>query len=141
MEAWTPPSGPPKGPAPSRDIFAIMGEEAVFRMCRDFYVRLGASEIGHMFPADLEAASQKLACLLVGLFGGPPLFQSRYGPPALRARHLPFAIDQRARRVWLQCFEDTLEGADVTYGFPPAHLAAFRGFLSEFSAWMVNREG
>jgi hemoglobin len=141
MEFWTPPSGPPQGPPPSKEIFAHMGEEAIFRMCRDFYARLHVSEIGHMFPADHAAASEKLACFLVGLFGGPPLFHERYGAPRMRARHLPFAIDQAARRAWLRCMEETLEGAEETYGFPAQHLPTFRGFVREFSAWMVNREG
>jgi hemoglobin len=141
MEFWTPPSGPPQGPPPSKEIYASMGEEAIFAMCRDFYARLAASSIAHMFPTDHAAASEKLACFLVGLFGGPPLFHERYGAPRMRARHLPFPIDQAARREWLRCFEETLEGAEERYGFPAAQLPRFRGFLSEFAAWMVNREG
>jgi hemoglobin len=141
MEFWTPPSGPPQGAPPSKEIFAAMGEEAIFAMCRDFYARLAGSSIGHLFPEDHAAASEKLACFLVGLFGGPPLFHERYGAPRMRARHLPFAIDQAARREWLRCFEETLEGAEERFGFPAEHLPRFRGFLSEFSAWMVNREG
>lgn len=141
MEFWTPPSGPPQGPPPSKEIFAAMGQEAIFAMCRDFYVRLAASSVASMFPEDHAAASEKLACFLVGLFGGPPLFHERYGAPRMRARHLPFAIDQAARREWLRCFEETLEGAEERFHFPAEHLPRFRGFLSEFSAWMVNREG
>ena len=141
MEFWTPPSGPPQGSPPSKEIYALMGEEPIFAMCRDFYERLAASSIGHMFPADQGEASEKIACFLVGLFGGPPLFHQRYGSPQMRARHLPFVIDQAARREWLRCFEATLENAEDRFGFPSAHLPRFRGFLSEFSAWMVNREG
>jgi hemoglobin len=141
MEFWTPPSGPPQGPPPSKEIFSAMGQDAIFAMCRDFYARLAASSVAHMFPEDHAAASEKLACFLVGLFGGPPLFHERYGAPRMRARHLPFAIDQGARREWLRCFEETLDGAEERFGFPGEHLPRFRGFLSEFSAWMVNREG
>ncbi len=141
MEYWTPPSGPPQGLPPSKAIFAAMGQDAIFAMCRDFYARLASSNIAHLFPADHAAASEKLACFLVGLFGGPPLFHERYGAPRMRARHLPFTIDQAARREWLRCFDETLEGAELRFGFPAEHLPNFRGFLNEFSAWMVNRAG
>ena len=63
----------------------------------------------------------------------------KYGPPRLRARHLPFEIDERARQVWLGCFERVLEGADVKYQFPMQHMEGFKDFLKNFSAWMVNK--
>ena len=65
-----------------------MGEEAIFRMCRDFYARLESSPIRPMFSPDMAAASEKLAAFLVGVTGGPPLYNQRYGPPMMRARQL-----------------------------------------------------
>jgi hemoglobin len=56
----------------------------------------------------------------------------------MRARHLPFVIDEPARQIWLQCFDKTLEGADVKYQFPLQHMQSFKDFLKSFSAWMVN---
>lgn len=134
-----PPSGPPQGPGPSHEIYARMGEEAIFRMCEDFYGALGRSPIRPMFSEDLPAASKKLAAFLVGVCGGPPLYRQRYGEPMMRARHLPFAIDEQARRVWLDCFKGVLADAPARYGFPAEHLPGFVRFLEGFSAWMVNR--
>jgi len=57
----------------------------------------------------------------------------------MRARHLPFEIDERAREILLGCFEKTLEEADVKYQFPMEHMAGFKEFLRSFSAWMVNK--
>ena len=88
----------------------------------------------------LEAASRKSAAFFVQLLGGPPLFSQAFGPPRMRQRHLPFEIDARARGVWLSCFRKVLDGAEERYGFPPEHLETFRGFLRDFSAWMVNVE-
>lgn len=136
---YIPPGGPPQGPGPSKEIFGRMGEEAIFRMCRDFYDEIGRSPIRAMFSEDLPEASKKLAAFLVGVCGGPPLYHQRYGNPMMRARHLPFAIDEAARRVWLDCFLRTLEGAEASYGFPAEHLPGFRRWLEEFSGWMVNR--
>lgn len=92
-----------------------------------------------MFGEDMPSASKKLAAFLVGLLGGPPLYHELYGPPQMRARHLPFAIDEKARQVWLNCFKETLVDAPQKYAFPEAHLPGFITFLEEFSAWMVNR--
>ena len=124
---------------PSREIYGIMGEANIFRMMEDFYRELEQSSLRPLFPADMVVASQKSAAYFVGLLGGPPLYQQRFGNPMMRARHLPFEIDQRAREVWLACFERVLEGADVKYKFPPQHLQGFKDFLVSFSGWMVNK--
>jgi hemoglobin len=116
-----------------------MGEDNIYRMMSDFYQELGKSEVRHLFPQDLEAASRKSAAFFIGLLGGPPIYVEKYGSPRMRARHLPFEIDQRAREVWLGCFERILEGADIKYNFPPQHLQGFKDFLVGFSSWMVNK--
>lgn len=137
---YVPPGGPPQGPGPSREIYGIMGEKAIFRMCADFYEELGQSEIRSMFSDDMAVASERFAAFIVGLVGGPPLYVQRHGPPQMRARHLPFAIDAQARDVWLTCFHRILASAPEKYGFPEEHLSGFIDFLESFSAWMVNRQ-
>lgn len=137
---FVPPGGPPQGVGPSREIYAIMGRDNIYRMCADFYAELEQSDIRWMFSADMRAASKKIAAFLVGLLGGPPIYQELYGPPQMRARHLPFAIDEQARGTWLACFKKTLDGAETKYKFPAEHLPGFIRFLEEFSAWMVNRK-
>ncbi len=138
-KVYVPPGGPPNDIAPSREIFAVMGEEAIYRMCADFYAEIATSSIRGMFPADLPAASRKIAAFLVGLLGGPPRYREQYGEPMMRARHLKFPIDEAARQAWLGCFYRVLEDAPARYGFPEAHLPGFIRFLDGFSAWMVNR--
>lgn len=136
---YTPPGGPPQGPGPNSEIYRMMGEENIFRMMSDFYKEMEKSEIRRLFPSNMEEASKKSAAFFVTILGGPPLYLQKYGPPRMRARHLPFEIDERARQVWLGCFEKTLEGADVKYQFPQQHLKGFKDFLKSFSAWMVNK--
>ena len=135
---YTPPGGPPQGPGPNPEIYPIMGEANVFRMMSDFYKELERSEIRPLFPPNMEEASQKSAAFFVTLLGGPPLYLQKYGPPRMRARHLPFVIDEHARQIWLQCFDKILEGADVKYQFPLQHMQSFKDFLKSFSSWMVN---
>ena len=136
---YTPPGGPPQGPGPDSRIYKIMGEENVFKMMSDFYKELEKSEVRYLFPADMEEASKKSAAFFVTVLGGPALYFEKYGPPRMRARHLPFEIDERARQVLLGCFERTLEGADVKYQFPMEYMKSFKDFLKSFSQWMVNK--
>ncbi|MBL8092658.1 MAG: hypothetical protein JNL73_00725 [Anaerolineales bacterium] len=138
-DVYIPPVGPNSAPAPSREIYARMGEANIFRMLADFYEVLAGSSIRSMFPDDLAAASERSAAFFVGLLGGPPLYQQRFGAPMMRARHLPFPIDEAARQEWLRCWEPVLAKAGSDYNFPSEHLEGFRHFLSGFSAWMVNR--
>ena len=137
-EIYVPPGGPPRVEAPNRGIYAAMGEENIFKMLEDFYLELGKSPISDLFPQDLVGASQRSAAFFVGLLGGPPLYHQRYGPPMMRARHMPFVIDEAARQEWLLCFERILIDAPSKYQFPEAHLEGFRNFLHGFSTWMVN---
>ncbi len=138
-DIYIPQVGPNSAPAPSREIYAPMGEANIFRMLADFYAELERSSIRAMFPGDMQASSEKSAAFFVGLLGGPPLYQQRYGAPMMRARHLPFPIDEQARRIWLGCWEPVLTRAATDYNFPSEHLQGFRDFLIGFSAWMVNR--
>ena len=133
-----PVTGPAHSVFPSKKTYAIMGEENIFAMLADFYVELEASEIRGMFPKDMARASRKSAAFFIWLMGGPPMYQERYGPPMMRARHLPFVIDEAARQVWLTCFEQVLVEAPTTYNFPAEHLPQFREFLVSFSGRMVN---
>ncbi len=139
----TPLITPPPNGSVSTEIFPAMGEEAIFRMIRDFYGKLSESSIGHMFAADAEglaAEAEKSGAFFVFLLGGPPLYQQRYGPPRMRQRHLAIEIDEAARQEWLRCFGDVLEDATERYNFPAEHLEGFIEFLVKFSAWMVNAE-
>ena len=136
---YTPPGGPPQGPGPNSAIYRIMGEANIFLMMSDLYKELEKSEVRPLFPADMEEASKKSALFFVTILGGPPLYAQKYGSPRMRARHIPFEIDEHARQVWLACFNRVLEGADVKYQFPMEHMEGFKEFLKGFSAWMVNK--
>ncbi|HMP89827.1 MAG TPA: hypothetical protein PJ991_06485 [Kiritimatiellia bacterium] len=139
-DIYIPVGGPPQGIAPSREIYSVMGEENIFRMCADFYQEIGHSAIRFMFPDDLPKASRKIAAFLVGLLGGPPLYHERYGEPMMRARHMKFPIREEDRQEWLRCFKVVLANATEQYQFPAQHLPGFIAFLEGFSAWMVNRK-
>ena len=135
---YIPPGGPPRVAAPDPAIYEVMGEANIFAMLEDFYRELELSSLRAMFPPNMVKASQKSAAFFVGLLGGPPLYHERYGNPMMRARHMPFVIDEAARQEWLACFNRVLDHAPEKYNFPPEHLPGFRAFLEGFSGWMVN---
>lgn len=137
-QIYIPPGGPPRVAAPNPEIYASMGEANIFAMLADFYSELAQSPLRHMFPRDMVKASQKSAAFFVGLLGGPPLYHQRYGNPMMRARHMPFVIDEPARLEWMACFDRVLANATARYNFPAEHIAGFRAFLDGFSQWMVN---
>jgi hemoglobin len=137
---YVPPIDPAHIAPPSREIYGLMGEANIVRMMEDVYRELERSSVRTLFPEDMVAASRKSAAFFVGLLGGPPLYQQRYGNPMMRARHLAFTITPRAREEWLGCFERVLARAPERYGLPAEHLPGFKAFLRAFSLWMVNAE-
>jgi hemoglobin len=136
---YTPPGGPPPVDRPNPEIYSVMGSENLFKLIEDFYLELGKSSIREMFPEDLVAASKKQAMFFIGLCGGPPLYAEAFGHPRLRARHLPFRIDEAARQEWLRCFRVVLDRAE-DYQFPAEHVEGFWTFVDGFSSWMVNHK-
>lgn len=138
---WTPPEGPPQTDRIPAAVYETMGEEQITRFTHAFYRRLGQSSIAHMFPTsekNLMRAADKSAAMFTFLFGGPHLYQQRYGRPMMRARHLPFVIDEPARQEWLRCYRETLDEAPEQFGMPSEHVQSVWKFVVDFSAWMVN---
>ena len=137
-EIYVPQMRPGQVQPPSRAVYAVMGEKNIREMLKDVYLEFEKSEIKSMFPPDFVKASEKSADFFIGMLGGPPLYHQKHGNPMMRARHMPFVIDERARQVWLDCFETVLANATEKYSFPEEHLPGFHAFLSGFSMWMVN---
>jgi hemoglobin len=133
-EIYVPESGPPQGPPLSRELFQTLGEEKIRKIAYLFYENIKVSEIISMYPEDLNLSSEKLADFLIQVMGGPAYYIKKYGPPRMRARHFPFIIDEKARRVWLSCFKKALNESNLEESI----LKEIWEFLESFSAWMVN---
>jgi len=115
------------------------GEPAVRRLVDRFYDLMDelpeARVIRAMHPPFLDESRDKLHWFLVGYLGGPPLYVERYGHPRLRARHLPFAVDDAARDAWMLCMRRALEEvcADTML------REVLRGSLQQVADHMRNR--
>ena len=119
-------------------VYERIGEDGFARLVRAFYAHVPGDDIlGPMYPPDdLAGAEQRLRDFLVGRFGGPPRYIEQRGHPRLRMRHMPFAIDQRARDRWIQLMEQALDEAQL----PADVTALMRDFLAQVATFMINRQ-
>lgn len=135
-EIYVPPTGPPQGPPIPPETFQVLGETKIRQLVDVFYSYILNSEIREMFPeGDLKESAEKSADFMVQVLGGPPVYSRKYGPPRMRMRHIPFEIDEKARRAWLGCYKKALEEVEI----PEPQKTILWEFLKSFSAWMVNK--
>jgi len=121
-------------PEESSPFEMIGGEAAVRRLVDRFYDLMDsepeARGIRSMHPQSLDTSREKLRLFLTGWLGGPPVYVERFGPPMLRARHLPFPIAEPERDAWLMCMNVALEEQEM-----PQEL---RDFLRDRFAAMAD---
>ncbi|MBI1195486.1 MAG: globin [Gammaproteobacteria bacterium] len=102
------------------------GEAAVRKLVTRFYELMDtlpeARRIRAMHPDDLSGSTEKLFMFLSGWLGGPQLYQEAYGHPRLRARHLPFPVDEAARDAWMRCMTRAIEEMDIEDELLKQHL-------------------
>lgn len=117
------------------------GVETIRKLVDTFYDMMDSDEkaapLRAMHPADLTGSREKLFMFLTGWTGGPQLYIERHGHPMLRARHLPFAIDESARDQWMYCMIKAMHqlGMDETL------MKSLAGQLYGVADFMRNKEG
>jgi hemoglobin len=98
----------------------IGGDVAVRGLVDRFYDLMdaepGFAGIRKLHKTDLSAAREKLYLFLSGWLGGPQLYAQKFGHPALRARHLPFAIGEAERDLWLACMSRAMQDRGIDEG-------------------------
>ena len=83
--------------------------------------------IRSMHATDLAPMRVGLFEFLSGWLGGPTLYIRRTGSPCLTAAHAPFAIDARARDLWLECMSRAMLETGIAERHRDALLPAFSG--------------
>jgi hemoglobin len=119
------------------EIYSAIGEEGFARLVGAFYRQVPHDDIlGAMYPRDeLAAAEQRLRDFLIYRFGGPQRYIEERGHPRLRARHIPFRIDQAARDRWMQLMANAFAEAAL----PPEAEQFLRAFFDQMSTFMINQ--
>lgn len=123
-----------------RTLYDQLGGDGVVRALVDrFYDEMdrapAARTIRAMHPPDLAESRDKLYWFLSGWLGGPQLYVERKGHPRLRARHLPFAVDDDAATQWMACMRVALTETVAD----PALRESLDGPLDRLAAHMRNR--
>jgi hemoglobin len=119
----------------------VGGEPVVRAIVERFYELMDTlpetSGIRKMHAADLSGSREKLYMFLSGWLGGPQLYAEKFGPPRLRASHLPFAIGAGERDQWLRCMRQAMEELVDDVPQRDALLHA----LTELADFMRNQPG
>ncbi|MBX5436173.1 MAG: globin [Alicyclobacillaceae bacterium] len=93
----------------------IGGAPTVAKLVDAFYRRVVQHPgLRPLFPEDITPVRNKQFRFLTQFFGGPRLYSEVYGPPMLRARHLPHPITPKRAEEWLECMAGALEEAGIT---------------------------
>lgn len=105
---------PETSPKPPLSPYELIGGEPTVRaIVKRFYELMDtlpeAWDVRKLHGADLAGSEEKLFLFLSGWLGGPNLYVERYGPPFLRARHLPFSIGRAERDQWMLCMRQALD--------------------------------
>ena len=119
------------------DLYSVIGEEGFHRLVKAFYAQVPRDEVlAAMYPKhDLAAAEHRLREFLIGRFGGPPRYIEQRGHPRLRARHMPFVLDERSRDRWVLLMDRALDQAAL----PDDVTALLRGFFGAMATFLRNR--
>ncbi len=114
---------------------SVGGDETFHALVDAFYARIDADAyLRPMFPDDLEPGKRRQFLFLTQFFGGPPRYSQERGHPRLRARHMPFPIDQTARDRWLG---HMLAAIDAVRIAEPAR-SIMRDYFERASEFMIN---
>jgi truncated hemoglobin YjbI len=121
------------GAAPTASLYERIGAEKVQRLVAAFYARVDNDPvIRPLYGKTLTCAIHGLTDFMTTWLGGPPLYDL---PGArLRRRHLPFAIDARARDAWLA----NMKAAVQEVGIPAEEARLLLAHLELGAMALVN---
>ncbi len=100
----------------SSDFEEFGGKTFFLNLVNDFYQGVKFDPIlKPMYPEnDFEGAIERLSLFLMQYWGGPTTYSEKRGHPRLRMRHMPFAIDFKARDAWLTHMQNALKKQNLS---------------------------
>jgi hemoglobin len=121
------------GAGPEATLYERIGAEKVERLVAEFYARVDSDPvIRPLYGKTLTCAIRGLTAFLTTWLGGPLVYDVRGA--RLRRRHLPFAIDARARDAWLA----NMKAAVREVGIPAAEARLLLAHLEFGAGALVN---
>lgn len=122
---------------PNPEFLKALGEDGMRKLISDHYDLLVQSDIKGLFPPSaqgLEMAKKHSADFFIQICGGPSYFNQSRGAPMMKARHNPFKINKKARRIWLESYILVLKDLDIDEDLKKS----FWDYIDKFSIWMMN---
>jgi hemoglobin len=117
----------------SPSLYERIGGDKIERLVAAFYARVDRDPVIRTFYGKtLSCAIHALTRFMTTWLGGPPVYDIRGA--RLRRRHLPFAIDARARDAWLA----NMKAAVREVGIPAAEARLLLAHLEFGAAALVN---
>jgi hemoglobin len=115
----------------------IGGDAAITRIVDTFYPKVYENEeLSPLFEGDINEIKMKQWMFLTQLTGGGALYSEKYGPPNMRARHMPFEITPIRAQAWLKLMHETLTETGLLE--TDGGKALFER-LSQIAPIMINR--
>src|SRR5262249_35824417 len=131
-KSTSPPSRRAKA-GPEASLYERIGGEKVERLVAAFYARVDRDPVIRKFYGKtLTCAIHALTDFMTTWLGGPPVYDVRGA--RLRRRHMPFAIDARARGAWLA----NMKAAVREVGIPAAEASVLLAHLEFGASAIVN---
>jgi hemoglobin len=114
-------------------LYERIGGEKVERLVAAFYARVDSDPvIRPLYGKTLSCAIRGLTGFMTTWLGGPPVYD--LSAARLRRRHMPFAIDARARDAWLTNMKAAVRDVDI----PPSEADLLLAHLELGAAALVN---
>lgn len=120
-------------------FYERVGGEPFFRaLCDDFFAQVPSNPLlSEMYPPSvIDGANERLRLFLIQYWGGPTTYSDQRGHPRLRARHLPFHIDEAARDAWMELMMNSVAKREMT---PELHDELVT-YLTQVAHFLVNNE-
>lgn len=99
----------------TKTLYERIGDDQLRDLLDTFYAKVFESSIiGPLFnQTNAETIKDKQFCFLSQFLGGPQRYTLKYGPPKMRIRHLPHAIDNEAKDEWLRLMKASIETLEL----------------------------
>ena len=116
-------------------IYEKLGAEKLEQMVHKFYENgLDNPILSPLFTTDMEVVQQKQIAFLTQFLGGPPMYNTTFGHPRMRMRHMPHKITEEAAVEWLSCMNAAISTLDIEEDFKSTLFNCF----PRLAAHMVN---
>jgi hemoglobin len=117
-------------------LYEQLGDDSLMELVTTFYDLVQLNPIlAPLFKGDFTSIRDKQFCFLSQFLGGPLRYNEKYGHPKMRLRHLPHAIDEKAKDEWLVCMKKAINSLNLEPSLSEALYLCF----PPVAAHMVNR--